>query len=445
MDQPKWLDEAWRELGQRERQGGQDNPRIIALYRDAGHGEIGHDETAWCAAFAGACLARAGHKNSGSLMARSYLNWGEALSVGRTGAVAILSRGSDPSLGHVGFLIGENGDDIILLGGNQGDAVSVAAFPRSRLVGLRWPAPDDVEQAVPNRPVESPANSASIYGVALAHVLAMEGGYSDDPYDPGGPTNKGITLRVYAEWQHVSVDAVSFGALKDDLRRIPDSVVSDIYRARYWQPASCAKLPPALALMHFDAGVNHGVGTANRILQQALGVAVDGDIGPETLSAVASGDLSQLLERYAELRRARYRALAHFWRFGRGWLARVDTTLKAATAMQQKLSPSDEKGQNAMTIETTLNPPAMVPAATPKWWGESMTIWGAVLTALATLLPALASMAGVSLSPDIIREAGTHMAAALQALVALCGTIVTIYGRVQARQPLERRALSLRL
>ena len=113
--------------------------------------------------------------------------------------------------------------------------------------------------------------------------------------------------------------------------------------------------------------------------------------------------------------------------------------------LENRMTPSDEKGHKPMTTTTTLTPPAMVPAATPKWWGESMTIWGAVLTALATLLPALASMAGVSLSPDIIREAGTHMAAALQALVALSGTIVTIYGRIQARQPLEHRSLSLRL
>ena len=177
-----------------------------------------------------------------------------------------------------------------------------------------------------------------------------------------------------------------------------------------------------------------------------LGVDVDGDIGPVTLAAIAKCDLTQLLERYADLRRARYRALAHFWRFGRGWLARVDNTQKAAKTLQSALTPSDEKVHKPMTTTTTtLTPPAMVPAATPKWWGESMTIWGAVLTALATLLPALASMAGVSLSPDIIREAGTHMASALQALVALSGTIVTIYGRIQARQPLEHRSLSLRL
>ncbi|MEQ1578917.1 MAG: TIGR02594 family protein [Hyphomicrobium sp.] len=442
MDQPKWLDEAWRELGQHEGPGAHDNPRILALYRDAGHGEVTHDETAWCAAFAGACLVRAGYAGSGSLMARSYLSFGEAANESRTGAIAVLSRGGDPSLGHTGFLIGETDDAVILLGGNQGDAVSVAAFPRSRLLGLRWPG--NAGEAA-STAASAQADEDRAFEHALAHVLEMEGGYTDDPYDPGGPTNKGITLRVFAEWKHVTVDAVSFAALKSELKVIPDAMVSGIYRERYWQPAQCERLPPSLALMHFDAGVNHGTGGAARMLQEALGVDVDGDIGPGTLSAVARSEPVALIERYAGLRRARYRALPHFWRFGRGWLARVDQTLIAAKSLQTaKLFPS-EKGHATMTTSVTPVPPVMVPAAAPKWWGESMTIWGAVLTALASVLPALASIGGISLTPDLIQEAGAHVAAAVQAFVALAGTMVTIYGRVQARQPLERRVMNLKL
>ena len=60
MNQPTWLTEAWRELGQRERAGAADNARIMRLYRDAGHAGVAHDEVPWCAAFVGACLTRAG-------------------------------------------------------------------------------------------------------------------------------------------------------------------------------------------------------------------------------------------------------------------------------------------------------------------------------------------------------------------------------------------------
>ena len=440
MDQPKWLDEAWRELGQSERPGAFDNPRIVAMYRDAGHAEIQHDETAWCAAFTGACLTRSGHMSSGSLMARSYLSWGEPVKDARAGAVAVMSRGADPALGHVGFLIGDTADSIIVLAGNQGDTVSVAAFPRARLIGLRWP----VIVAAHHSGISSETKD-DVFVQALVHVLGMEGGYTDDPYDPGGPTNKGITLREFAEWKHVTVDAVSFAALKDGLRHIPDALVSEIYRVRYWQAACCASLPPALALFHFDAAVNHGTGTANRMLQQALGVTSDGEIGPETLSAAARSDALETIEHYAALRRARYRALSHFWRFGRGWLARVDQTLAAAKTLLPASSLPNMKGHTPMTAPATAAPGREPNALQPKWWGESLTIWGAVMTALASLLPALASLGGISLTPDIIHDAGTHMADALQAVVALTGTIVTIYGRVMARQPLERRALSLRL
>ena len=128
-----WLDEAWREFGEHERTGAAGNPRILAFYRDAGHPGIARDETAWCAAFVGACLARSGLRGTGSLMARSYLDWGEPAALDqRLGAVAVLSRGADPSLGHVGFLLAETPQSIILLGGNQDDS---SPWPGSKSPG----------------------------------------------------------------------------------------------------------------------------------------------------------------------------------------------------------------------------------------------------------------------------------------------------------------------
>ncbi len=116
------------------------NPNVVRYYAEVGHAAVTDDAVAWCAAFLGACLERADIGSTRSLLARSYLSWGEALSEERHGAIAVLSRGSDPALGHVGFLVGTTPNDLILLGGNQGDAVSVQPFPRSRLLGLRWPA-----------------------------------------------------------------------------------------------------------------------------------------------------------------------------------------------------------------------------------------------------------------------------------------------------------------
>ena len=88
QQQPDWLLWAWRELGVHEVAGRGDNPRIIEMFKDVGHSAVEDDEVAWCAAFAGACLERSGHRSTRSLMARSYLTWGEPLDEGRHGALA---------------------------------------------------------------------------------------------------------------------------------------------------------------------------------------------------------------------------------------------------------------------------------------------------------------------------------------------------------------------
>lgn len=431
MDQPTWLAHAWSLLGEREITGAGDNARILALYRDAGHPEIRHDETAWCAAFAGACLERARIRSTRSLMARSYLAWGQPIGEARLGAVTVLSRGEDRALGHVGFLVGATDASVVLLGGNQGDAVSVAAFPRARLLGFRWPA----AAAAVEVPASSPADTAD-FERALKHVLEMEGGYTDDPHDPGGPTNLGITLRVLAQWMGESVDASSLPRLKEALRRMGPEQASAIYLARYWTPSGASELPPALAFMHFDAAVNHGVGTAVRMLQEALGVEADGEIGPVTRAAVSRADHRKVLTRYADIRRRRYRALHHFWRFGRGWLRRVDRTLERALHLTPSTSPQ-QKGSSDMIAPT--------PASSAKWWGQSMTVWGALITAVSTVLPALGPVIGIDITPELVKEAGTHIIAVTQAVAGLAGTLMTIYGRARATQPLERRPMSLRL
>lgn len=444
MDQPLWLSQAWALIGEREQAGLKANPRIMALYRDAGHPEVGDDATAWCAAFAGACLERAGFDGTGSLMVRSYLVWGKPISDERTGAIAVLSRGANPAQGHVGFLIGATETHLVLLGGNQSDQVNVQAFPRSRLLGLRWP---DAATSGPQQvaPPKADVNEGALFEAALSHVLEMEGGYSDDPHDPGGPTNFGITLCVYADWTRQTIEATSRDRLKGELRRIGSDMVRDIYRVRYWEPSGAAELPDALAFLHFDTAVNHGVGRAIRLLQEAVGVDVDGDIGPETEGAIRVADLTSVLGRIAELRRARYRALPHFWRFGRGWLRRVDTTLARARDL---VSP-DRQGpsiQRQQTGDSSMTAPAAIePTVAAKWWGESMTVWGAIITAVATVLPALGPVVGWDITPEMVKLAGSQTYALVQAVAGLMGTLLTIYGRVRATQPLERRPVSLKL
>ncbi|MFN0218076.1 MAG: glycoside hydrolase family 108 protein [Hyphomicrobium sp.] len=278
-------------------------------------------------------------------------------------------------------------------------------------------------------------------------LLAIPGDntYSNDPYDPGGPTNRGITLETFAKWRGVTIDATSRARLIDALKRIADDEVADIYRKRYWAPASCADLPAPLALMHFDAAVNHGVGGAIRLLQGAVGAIVDGEIGPETRAAIARSPILKTLGRYAEARRARYRALPHFWRFGRGWLNRVDATetraeswTTGAGAPQPTTPTTQSKGDDDMAKAAT-------PEDAGKWWATSKTIWGALISAVAVLAPALGPAIGVDLPGDVIRDAGDQTLTAVQAIAGLFGTLLTIYGRVKASAPLTRQAINVRL
>lgn len=427
MVQPTWMSEAWAELGQREVPGSRHNPRITAFISELGHHSYAKDETPWCAAFVGACLERAGHASTRSLLARSYSDWGEDAGE-RLGCVAVLSRGSNPAQGHVGFLVGATQDRLWLLGGNQSNSVSVQSFPRSRLLAFRWPRP------AAGRETEG-AGGEVIFQQALAHVLAVEGGFTDDPYDPGGPTNMGITLRTLARFKGVALTEANRATMLKELKSVSEQAVRQIYRAFYWEKAKCAEMPPALAFMHFDTAVNHGVTGAARILQEAVGVEVDGEIGPITRRAFMKLPVVELLRIYARIREGKYREMAHFWRFGRGWLNRLQKTLAGAEEIA--------KAGDAITAsrmqkkETDMILQDGVPA--PKWWGRSMTIWGAIITAAATVLPVVGPIIGIEISADFIRQFGDEAVKVAQAIAGLAGTLLTIYGRARADQPLKFR------
>lgn len=456
MDQPRWLAFAWADLSVSAIPGPANSPRVVRYFADAGHPEVASDEVAWCAAFAGACLERAGTPSTRSLMARSYLQWGTPLDDARTGAIAVLSRGSDPALGHVGFLIGETSNEVILLGGNQGHAVNVAAFPRSRLLGLRWPS-DELALPAPQPPAaepqlqRTPDIETALFARAMEHNLAMEGGYSEDPYDPGGPTNLGITLAEFARTRGVALTADNFASLKAALRGITRDQASAIYRADYWNAARCPYLPSAVALFHFDAAVNQGVFGAARMLQQALGVEVDGQIGPITLAAAARSQPLQALAAYAEARRAHYRSLSTFWRFGRGWLSRVDTTLGIARTIaadprfnQPPPPPTETPPMPDQTIPST---PVTTPDAPldSKWWGRSLTVWGVLITGLSTVLPAVGPLFGFNITADLIQQLGDGVVQFAQAAGGLAGTVLALWGRVRATAVIERRQFTMTL
>ncbi|TIU89696.1 MAG: hypothetical protein E5W03_03195, partial [Mesorhizobium sp.] len=113
---------------------------------------------------------------------------------------------------------------------------------------------------------------------SLSLVLKSEGGWSDNPADPGGATMKGVTLANFR--RYVKADAT-----KADLRRISDAQLAVVYRRFYWDALAGALLPDGIDYAVFDFAVNSGPGRAAKYLQAVLGVVQDGRIGPATLAA----------------------------------------------------------------------------------------------------------------------------------------------------------------
>lgn len=116
-----------------------DNPKVVAYFKDSGNAGVTDDETAWCAAFVGAMLKRAGGKGTGKLNARSYLEWGTPIDRkdALPGDVVIFKRGNSTWQGHVAFFVKDNGSTLTVLGGNQSNAVNRKAYPAASLLGIR--------------------------------------------------------------------------------------------------------------------------------------------------------------------------------------------------------------------------------------------------------------------------------------------------------------------
>lgn len=144
---PLWLIEAFNNLNEKEIKGDEDNSKIVSWWKRIFRGGIKDDETPWCAAFVGAMLEGVGIKSSRFESAGSYRTWGVPLSQPTYGAICVLSR---PGGNHVAFCVGRTDDGkIALLGGNQGDTVSVMVVDRKKIDSWRWPANAPMPEMAP--------------------------------------------------------------------------------------------------------------------------------------------------------------------------------------------------------------------------------------------------------------------------------------------------------
>lgn len=142
---------------------------------------------------------------------------------------------------------------------------------------------------------------------AFEILIGHEGGYVNDPNDPGGETKYGISKRAYPG---------------EDIRAMTEERAKMLYKRDYWGPSGADSLPDAIKFDVFDTAVNAGVKTAIRMLQRAVREIEDGILGPRTLQAANSFGGDKLRLRFSAVRRLHWASLTSWKNFGKGWTIR---------------------------------------------------------------------------------------------------------------------------
>jgi lysozyme family protein len=170
------------------------------------------------------------------------------------------------------------------------------------------------------------------FAQALGLTLRHEGGFVSHPKDPGGSTNKGVTLATFSLY-------LGRKASVDELKMISDTQLCEIYRKQYWDKVRGDDLPGGLDFCVFDFAVNSGPGRAAKMLQDLVGAEADGSIGHKTVAAVlehvSRETLPKVIDQYQAKRLHYLQALPHWDTFGKGWGRRVNEVLEEAMLMMK--------------------------------------------------------------------------------------------------------------
>jgi lysozyme family protein len=169
---------------------------------------------------------------------------------------------------------------------------------------------------------------------AIDLVIRLEGGYVNDPRDPGGETKYGISKKAHPN---------------EDIANLTVERAREIYRADYWNPTAARvyDISPRLAAVLFDSAVNQGNGAAVQMLQAVLDVEADGIIGQRTVAALQDA-IDQhgegwVIAQFQAARVRRYAGNRDWPTYGRGWMVRVFTVMasldNAEPAIQKPSSP----------------------------------------------------------------------------------------------------------
>ncbi len=253
-----------------------------------------------------------------------------------------------------------------------------------------------------------------LYARALTRVLAHEGGKVDDPRDPGGRTNQGVTQRVYSAFRQRR------GAEPRDVFQMSPAERDAIYKVQYWDVIRGDALPAGVDYVVFDGAVNSGPVQSVKWLQRALGVKVDGQLGEATLAAAAAyPDHDALIGAILDRRMTFLRALKTWPVFGKGWTRRIDEVRRGGQAWATGLVPAPATpnvGTQKAPLSDARKPASAGVAATLQGLGGST---GIVAQATDALAP--------------VAETWPKLRVALQVATAL-GAVALVIGIYMARR-----------
>lgn len=150
-----------------------------------------------------------------------------------------------------------------------------------------------------------------VWDSAFDLLMLNEGGYVNNPNDPGGATKYGISKKAYPDL---------------DIENLTLEQAKKIYKSDYWDRCKCSFIPDALSIALFDFAVNSGTKTAIKYLQKSLDVSVDGVIGNQTIGACNREPTKKVLEKYMDLRLDFLMSLKNWKYFGNGWGKRINRT-----------------------------------------------------------------------------------------------------------------------
>ncbi len=151
------------------------------------------------------------------------------------------------------------------------------------------------------------------FNLAFDRLISHEGGYVNNPADPGGETKWGISKRSYP---NLNIRALT----RDDAKVI--------YRADFWNRINADKLPDGVAFQLFDFAVNSGIGTAIRYFQRALRIADDGHWGAISQLAADTASESDMIMNLNSERLEFMTKLSNWPNASRGWARRIAQNLK---------------------------------------------------------------------------------------------------------------------